>query len=376
MKARIRFLSISLLICILLCPLQTALAVEPTSKPSTEAVLTAVQPLITAQSTYDEILNTEVVVCDVERDSQGRLFADCFLTLTMFPKASSPEDMPYVQGMLNAAKMDSLEACIRKAQSVHSEPVLALVNSYIDNLTECFRDSIDATFGVRLMLDANGVITSIHGLDDNGIFPIEDYYPKTADELFAEGWAYVNEHRNDPVPSENEIQVLQRYYWFDAASYARRYTSNATSYCPHGNAKQDKSKYNSAYTSYCHADCANYMSQAIKYAGISADSQWKAGSYAWINVGGLVDYLKAKSYISACSFSQLKSGSLIVCNTSESPRNHIVMCTYKDSTKQLLSAHTTDRLNYSFTSSYGGSSLYYNFSNAVSGSQYGGNPST
>lgn len=48
MKAKVRFLSISLLICLLLSPLQTSLAAEMVSKPSSDDVLSAVQPLIEA----------------------------------------------------------------------------------------------------------------------------------------------------------------------------------------------------------------------------------------------------------------------------------------------------------------------------------------
>lgn len=87
MKAKVRFLSISLLICLLLSPLQTSLAAEMVSKPSSDDVLSAVQPLIEAQSLYDEITNTEIAICDVEWNDEGRAYVDCFLTLTMSPQS-------------------------------------------------------------------------------------------------------------------------------------------------------------------------------------------------------------------------------------------------------------------------------------------------
>ena len=376
MKAKVRFLSISLLICLLLSPLQTSLAAEMVSNPSSDDVLSAVQPLIEAQSLYDEITNTEIAICDVEWNDEGRAYVDCFLTLTMSPKANSPEDTPFVRGMMAATQAKNVENRFPRAQSIKLELMQTIVSNYVEDLKQNFHGSVDATFGLRLMLASNGNITSVYGLNDEGIFPVEDYYPKTSDELFSEGWAYVINRSTEIEPGSDEIQALQRYYRYDAGHYARTYTSNATSYCPHGEAKQNTSKYNSAYNYHCHADCANYMSQAIKYAGLSTNSTWKAESYAWVNVGGLIDYLISKSYINKCTFADLKTGILIVCNSSTSPRNHIVMCTYKDSTKQLLSGHTTDRLNYSFTASYGGSPTYYDFTIAVSGSQYGGNPTT
>lgn len=138
MKAKVRFLSISLLICLLLSPLQTSLAAEMVSKPSSDDVLSAVQPLIEAQSLYDEITNTEIAICDVEWNDEGRAYVDCFLTLTMSPKANSPEDTPFVRGMMAATQAKNVENRFPRAQSIKLELMQTIVSNYVEDLKQKF----------------------------------------------------------------------------------------------------------------------------------------------------------------------------------------------------------------------------------------------
>lgn len=60
-------------------------------------------------------------------------------------------------------------------------------------------------------------------------------------------------------------------------------------------AKTYWNKRNPAYNYYSGRNCANFISQLLIHAGVPASSEWKNGSYAFVNVDGLRDYF-VKTY--------------------------------------------------------------------------------
>ncbi len=144
-----------------------------------------------------------------------------------------------------------------------------------------------------------------------------------------------------------------------ATSYINAYTTNASSSfpCAPGNysAYADNRFWNTYYKvngkyPYPCADCADYVSQALKYGGHSQTSTWKwvynsGGSYAWINVSGLKNFLINSGRGYRVSYlSSLKAGDVAFI-----PWGHVVMVGATGPHR--YSAHTNDRRKYTWSSS-------------------------
>lgn len=83
---------------------------------------------------------------------------------------------------------------------------------------------------------------------------------------------------------------------------------------------------------------------AMHYGGVPTDNTWSPGSYAWVNVNGLVNYVLNNSYGYYASCNTLGLGGL-----GFQPGAHVVMLTALNPSR--YSAHTSDRLNYPWQSS-------------------------
>lgn len=138
------------------------------------------------------------------------------------------------------------------------------------------------------------------------------------------------------VKTDNNLQ----YSGSTAATYATTWV-RTTKLTPCGSSTfyQDSTAWNSNYTGFPCADCANYVSQAMRYGGTPTDSTWQPYTYAWYNVGGLQNYALNNSlgYFATCSTIGL--GDLGFQSLS-----HVVMVTGLNPMR--YSAHSIDRLNY------------------------------
>lgn len=128
-----------------------------------------------------------------------------------------------------------------------------------------------------------------------------------------------------------------------AASYIRSYVRNTTTTCA-TNVYQNQIYWNSSYTKYWCSDCANYVSQALDYGGMSTTSTWQPYTYAWINVSGLTNYIISNDFGYYISSTLLGLGDLGL-----SPNTHVVMVSGLSPIR--YSAHTSDRLNYAWQTS-------------------------
>ncbi len=141
------------------------------------------------------------------------------------------------------------------------------------------------------------------------------------------------------------------YYHSSATYYINTYTSNNDNSC--STVRADHSRWNcSSYSSSCNsgsnlycADCADYVSQALKYGGCTTNSIWKPYTYAWVNVSGLKDHFisDGRGYW-VSSLSSLQAGDIAFI-----PWSHVVMVSATGPHR--YSAHTNDRLKYSWSSS-------------------------
>lgn len=126
--------------------------------------------------------------------------------------------------------------------------------------------------------------------------------------------------------STQKIKLSATYSASAAVAYADHYWSN----------------YNPNFPSYANADCANFVSQCLNAGGLSTDGTWYSGSYAWINVGGMYNYLTGKGYkaYSSPAYSQYAAGDVIMFGNLA----HTMLCVGQNSAgTPLYNAHTTNR---------------------------------
>ena len=113
------------------------------------------------------------------------------------------------------------------------------------------------------------------------------------------------------------------------------------------------SLYNSAYSYYNNADCANFVSQCLEAGGLPTDSTWKTYTTAWVNAKGLANYLINKGYVSytANSNNIFPGNPVYWINTSGSGASgHQMICTgYNSSGVPVLNAQNGDMFRVPFS---------------------------
>lgn len=157
-------------------------------------------------------------------------------------------------------------------------------------------------------------------------------------------------------PEESPLVVI--YNRTNAKSYVLAYSSNPNEvWIPECNAnlRRNTSYWNPSYSFVWNAnatircnDCADFVSQAIKFGGIPQDGTWFPAwnNYSWVNVNGLRDYMiSTYDGIYLVSKSALQIGEPVII-----PGTHIAMATTINPYR--VSGHTNDRNNYPMSSSY------------------------
>lgn len=155
-----------------------------------------------------------------------------------------------------------------------------------------------------------------------------------------------NNQQQSEATIQSDTSLLAGYSGSSAASYIRTWVAVTTLNCntPSSPVYQDKSKYNPAYTKYTCADCANYVSQALRYGGMVTNSTWQPYTNAWIDVLSLKNYIISHDlgYFTSCSLLGLGDLGIV-------PNTHVVMVSALNPLR--YSAHTNDRKNYAWQSS-------------------------
>ncbi len=354
-------------------------------------VMEAAQPLIAAEEEYYNIASVELLNMESFYAEDGTVQADCTLLFHMCLKAQSMEELPYIAGMLDAVGVSTIEDCtgeqvqaacesgvargiLAAADSIsnYDEAAAAIVQE-IDGYSDDFGKMIELAFTIRINHTEDGQVSEVLGLGDGGrTFPLEEYFPEDAAVMKQNGRKNTAEVLSRAA--ENELTVQPRalaplYYRVRARDYARTYSSEAAynQTCPHGNHYINLSKYNSAYTYYCHNDCANYVSQAILAGYIpttSGDSGWNVGSYQWRTVTGMRNYFYANHfYWTSSNYEKCNAGGIIINQDAKGNYYHVNMCVQNDTVTRAYAAHNADHNNKSYSQGYWGSDtvLYYQF---------------
>lgn len=367
---KIKFVSLLLALALLISALAMGAAASGNQLITDEQILQAAQPLISAEAEYYDISSVTVQNVAEEANTDGTTNVRCDLVFTMCLKAESVEDLPYVAGLLDGIDMTSMTECMEVGQitvsastniagpsiSLTEEAVVAKqAADFMADVAENIGNSMELTFPVVLNVAADGTVNSIYGLGDNGSFPLSDYFPASRTEMYQDGLNHADSIlvSASTIAAEINVATLVVYYRVDARNYANLYTSNATSTYNGSGTYMNPSYYNSSYTFFKDADCANFVSQAIRRGGIPTTATWQPYTYAWVNAEKLRAYLKSSGLVEVSNFASCNAGGIICCIDYEDDLcDHVVMCVLNDTVNRAYSAHTNDCKQRAYTSSY------------------------
>lgn len=347
-------------------------------------VMEAAQPLIAAEEEYYNIASVELLNMESFYAEDGTVQADCTLLFHMCLKAQSMEELPYIAGMLDAVGVSTIEDCtgeqvqaacesgvargiLAAADSIsnYDEAAAAIVQE-IDGYSDDFGNMIELAFTIRINHTEDGQVNEVLGLGDGGrTFPLEEYFPEDAAVMKQNGQkatALILKRLAAAKPNTDLVTNCPLYYRVRARNYARKYSSEATASqtCPDGVSHINLNKYNPAYAYYCHLDCANYVSQAMRAGQIPTTNGWSVDSYNWRTVTGMRYYFyEAKQYWMRSNYASCNAGGIII-NVKEKVDGtkeyyHVNMCVQNDTVNRMYAAHNADHSNKPYSQYYWGS---------------------
>lgn len=323
----------------------------------------AVTSLKEGYSEYYNILDTKTTLCSSE-EIEGNVENTYLLEMTVVLKAKSVEEMDYYKGITNycVASVSKLSK-LRSAESLLRMNMLSSEQSEIyEGLEEYIGKEQNLVFYVKETYPINREEEKVV-LFENGVdyVSVEQMLPSNSKEISQNGYATMALKDSEYTSTNSvELKSLKAYSYSvaDAVSYMKTYTSNPTvcSICgTQCKSRCNPSKYNSNYKNHAdiHADCANYVSQALSNGGIPEDNKWKPESGAWVAVADLTSYMTNNGYWSSVSSNVVQNGDIIRFKN----ESHVVMITAFDGTTYSYSGHTRDRLNVAI--SLNSTSAYY-----------------
>lgn len=331
------------------------------------------------------------------KDFTAHVFTD-YYTLH---KASSPSDLPMIQGIMDAtglkivnADIDSMEASLRATNPEKSDLLLycaaKIISERVYDAAECMGHYVhnSASFsisGVYDQITGNFEVTEfLVEQEDDKYVKAEVILPESFEVLYNVGknefWqvayntALAVEKRQALAAQENDkaseckeityfteaemdkpIEMRERFDRLLVRDYANQYTSNPAYcyYCYGTDHLQDTSYYHtSVYTWYHNNDCCNYLSQAVRAGRLSPTAVWKPYTDEWKIVDDFIDYFDYRGWLIDNGYYWANAGGFIDMG------GHVVIIVLNDTVNRQFSAHTNDRKQYTY---YNNSSWdYYN----------------
>lgn len=334
-------------------------------------------------SPYYDILDIKTEITEVD-DTAVSLHVYVKTTMNSVLKAKSVAELPHVQGMLKAVKLNDLkkDSVENTVKAIKLNKDLLMNDSQIRRAAKLLQDKItdiepyigkpdesDFMFKFNIPKTNAGIASGSGELlleDFDKYVPAKHIIPKSSQEMVNDGIEEIMAGINDSKLDKNVALLYPGYDRLDARDYAIANTSWATTYCPHyptHECQQDITFWNTGhYPAYldvfCHNDCADFVSQALHYGGIPEDSTWyrvenqRSWSDAWIKVLNLKTYMTGKGYWSASNYTNAAAGGVRVW-----PGNsHIGMIIKNDTVTREFAAHTYDRTHYQYSDEPG---MYY-----------------
>lgn len=302
--------------------------------------------VVDSYSEYYTIPSIQSEIIDIAMEN-GQTVATVNCSFTKILKAQSSSQMPYIQGLTNVAsqmtgsekeKLDNYinvrkkeldELYIGKPQTEN-----AAFTVTVDSLTTY--SSSDNNFDIAFKDDFGGT------------YSMDEFRPLSTDELIEKGqvdaYQIAESENGSVIPYATTRNSARQYNRVWARDYARIYTDNTG-----GNSTEN---YNPDYSYFYGDDCANFVSQCIRYGGIGTDSVWYPYSTAWKfgggpagTDGGLCDYMSENDLFFRCNEESKAFAGSIICWTSY---EHVGIVDQNDTVTMTFCAHTNNRLSVSF----------------------------
>lgn len=166
--------------------------------------------------------------------------------------------------------------------------------------------------------------------------------------------------------AETRSGPVEGYDQIAARDYALKYAENMSTSCNCGALNINEGEgvtysawNNSVYpyqSTFCHNDCADFVSQALSAGGLPEGGSWFRTKYstgqnwggAWTSTSQMKKYMLENDYWKSGTFANTTAGH--ICYTSPS---HVVLITLNDTVTHRYTGHTNDRHNVIFKDTSG-----------------------
>lgn len=305
------------------------------------------QRVVESYAEYYTIPQITGTVSEVEQVIGGANYIiDISFTKVLLAKDAS--DLPYIQGM--EASVAAIEDAALKAEA---QKALDTRMYELNTLYIGVEQEENSTFNVFVPITNTRMTTADYTMtfvSEFGEMPMEAFAPQAQNELYQEGVAAVsvsilaNIARTASANKTNPSDATD-YDRLKAKEYVEDYSCGECGMTSHSCAN------NGEYSFYPRKDCANFVSQAIHYAGISTEDNWKPYTTTWINTGFLEEYYGLVEYMVDQGFFfeetdkyKAFAGSIMYWNQ----YSHVGMVNANDTVTMTYCAHTNDKNSSSF----------------------------
>lgn len=325
------------------------------------AALSLCLPAFAASSLEDQVLaevtslydndydisdtNAQIVSSTENEDGSTTYLVDASFKRTL--KENSASDMPYIQGLKEAAAELTDPVEIAAAEEYIANWTAELEGNYI-GVAQDTNVTLSVTIpqGISSRSIYTVAPTDIQVCNDmaNTGFPLESIQPKSDAELREEAQETIAQ-----VAENADVQQMSNYATHSPIEYYDRIAAReyARTWSCSGEYTYDhKSCHNPSYEFFARVDCANFVSQCIHEGGLETDDDWYPYSTAWASTGnsgwGLRQYMTGTGYFfHSDNIYDAFAGSVInFLNSDGSNQGHVGLVDQNDTLTMTYCAHT------------------------------------
>lgn len=377
---------VALTLSLIISPMTFASDSTEINTAAQNEAISQITSLITeGYSPYYDILEIKTEITQVE-DTKDSLDVYVKASMDSILKANSVAELPHVQGMMKALNLtslekDSVENTVKLIKQQNNELNLSdmqveraakLLQNKIIDIEPYIKEPAISNFMFKFTIPKSkiGIAPESSKLlyeDYEDYIPATCILPKSNQEMINDGITEVMTAINASTTKNNTL-LYSGYDRLDARDYAIANCSWATTYCSHYpsvKCQQDITYWNTYYYpaflyNFCHNDCADFVSQALHYGGISKTSTWtrayytdQSWTYAWQNCNGLRSYMINNGYWSSSNYTNAAAGGIrLWYNTNSNGIRdyyHVGMIVRNDTIIREFNAHTYDRSHYVYS---------------------------
>lgn len=276
------------------------------------------------------------------------------VSFTKILLADDASELPYIQGMTASVaeiKNATLKAEAQKNLDARIDELNTLYIGAEQEENSSFKVFVPIVNTRAFSTDSSYTITFV---SESGEMPMEAFEPQSEEELYQEGAESVSLNAVANAAPVGAVAAVNKTNPSSAKDYDRLRAKSYVETYSCGNCPPTyHSCANKAYEFISGRDCANFVSQAINYAGISRENNWKPYTNTWVNTGkdpsiyGLVEYMVDQGFFFETSNKyKAFAGSIVYWNQ----RSHVGMVNANDTVTMTYCSHTNDRKSSSFRS--------------------------